>query len=390
MNKVKTGLFTLAAGTFGFGIVEYGMMSILPDLAISYEVSISGAGRLISSYALGVCAGAPLVAFFLRNAPLKRILLLLMCVYAVGNLMFAVSETFQLALVARFISGMPHGAFFGTGAIVASRLMPGRATTSVAIMVMGMTVANFLGVPIGSFLANNFSWRWIFFFATGWGIMTAVCCVKLIGDVGSLAHSSAKGVFRFLRRPAPWILIGATMLCNGGAFAMYSYVSPVMVGAGMSVAAMPVMMLLVGGSMCVGNMLGGTLSDRFSPLKVSLAISIIMTVTLLATYFTRMDFWLAGASVVCVAGALFAISSPMQLLLIEYSKGGELMGGAMVQVAFNLGNAIGAFLGGLPLAHGQSAGVTGLVGATLSGLAIPLLGFFLLKVRSAKRIDTGK
>ena len=124
MNKVKTGLFTLAAGTFGFGIVEYGMMSILPDLAISYEVSISGAGRLISSYALGVCAGAPLVAFFLRNAPLKRILLLLMCVYAVGNLMFAVSETFQLALVARFISGMPHGAFFGTGAIVASRLMP--------------------------------------------------------------------------------------------------------------------------------------------------------------------------------------------------------------------------------------------------------------------------
>lgn len=115
-----------------------------------------------------------------------------------------------------------------------------------------------------------------------------------------------------------------------------------------------------------------------------------MTVTLLATYFTRMDFWLAGASVVCVAGALFAISSPMQLLLIEYSKGGELMGGAMVQVAFNLGNAIGAFLGGLPLAHGQSAGVTGLVGATLSGLAIPLLGFFLLKVRSAKRIDTGK
>lgn len=374
---MKRGILALSLGTFGLGMTEYVMMSILPDLAHAFDCSIARAGHLISVYAIGVCTGAPLVALFLRNWPLRRILLLLMALFAVGNCLFAAAHTFGAGLAARFITGLPHGAFFGAGSIVASRLMPDRQTTAVALMTLGMTVANLAGIPLGSFVANTFDWRWIFGFNALWGVATFAAIIYLIRGVGSLPPSGIRGSFRFLARPAPWILIAATILCQGGAFAMYSYVTPIMQQAGLALRYIPLLMIVVGAGMCLGNYYSGVLSDRITPARVTLLVAVVMTISLTATYLDTFSIYTAGATVVIAATCLFALSSPMQLLLIRYSPGGELMGGAMVQVAFNLGNAIGAWLGGLPIEAGRPPQTAALVGAALAAMSVGVVLVFI-------------
>ncbi|MDE6556499.1 MAG: MFS transporter [Duncaniella sp.] len=386
---MKKGIAALALGTFGLGMAEYVMMSILPDLAKDFSVSISEAGHLISAYAIGVCVGAPLVAIFLRNWPLKRILLLLMICYAIGNLLFASGHSFMTGIAGRFVSGLPHGAFFGTGSIVACRLLPDKQTTAVALMTLGMTVANLLGIPLGSFIANTFNWRWIFYFNSLWGAMTFISIILLIQDLGSLPRTSLAGEFKFLKKLAPWLLILTTVLCQGGAFAMYSYVSPIMEQAGLALKYIPMFMIVVGGGMCIGNYFSGVISDRITPEKATLIITIVMTGALILTGLDTFSFWTVGCTVVIVAMMLFALSSPMQLMLIEYSPGGELMGGAMVQVAFNLGNAIGAFWGGLPISHGCQPSTSSLLGAVMSGLSIPVILYFMHRYCSAKKTVIG-
>ncbi|MDE6562048.1 MAG: MFS transporter [Muribaculaceae bacterium] len=374
---MKKGIAALALGTFGLGMTEYVMMSILPDLAHDFNVSISEAGHLISAYAIGVCVGAPLVAIFLRNWPLKRILLWLMVFYAIGNIMFASSQSFMFGMVGRFVSGLPHGAFFGAGSIVASRLMPDKQTTAVALMTLGMTVANLVGIPVGSFIANTFNWRWIFFFNAAWGAVTLLAIAVLIKDIGALPKTSIRGEFRFLKNAAPWLLILTTILCQAGAFSMYSYVSPIMKQAGLALEYMPILMIIVGAGMCLGNYYSGRVSDRITPEKTTLWVTVIMTVSLVLTAFDTFSIWTAGATVVIAATMLFALSSPMQLMLIENSPGGELMGGAMVQVAFNFGNALGAFIGGIPISSGHPASSSSAVGAIMAFLSIFVMWYFM-------------
>lgn len=374
---MKKGILALALGTFGLGMTEYVMMSILPDLARDFSVSIAQAGHFISIYAIGVCVGAPLTAVFLRNWPLKRILLLLMVFYAVGNLMFATSHTLGMGLVSRFVTGLPHGAFFGAGSIVASRLMPDKATTAVALMTLGMTIANLAGIPLGSYVANTFSWRWIFFFNSVWGLITLGAIALMVKRMPPLPRTTLKGEFKFMKSLAPWLLIGATVLCQGGAFAMYSYVDPIMEKAGLALRYIPVFMIVVGAGMCLGNYFSGVVSDRITPPRATLWITVVMTFALAATWLDTFSIWTAGGSIVVAATMLFALSSPMQLLLIEYSPGGELMGGAMVQVAFNLGNAVGAFFGGLPISAGHGPESSALVGTVMAAASIGVVWIFI-------------
>lgn len=382
---MKKGILALALGTFGLGMTEYVMMSILPDLARDFSVSIAQAGHFISIYAIGVCVGAPLTAIFLRNWPLKRILLLLMVFYAVGNLMFATSHTLGMGLVSRFVTGLPHGAFFGAGSIVASRLMPDKATTAVALMTLGMTIANLAGIPLGSYVANTFSWRWIFFFNSVWGLITLGAIALMVKRMPPLPRTTLKGEFKFMKSLAPWLLIGATVLCQGGAFAMYSYVDPIMEKAGLALRYIPVFMIVVGAGMCLGNYFSGVVSDRITPPRATLWITVVMTFALAATWLDTFSIWTAGGSIVVAATMLFALSSPMQLMLIEYSPGGELMGGAMVQVAFNLGNAVGAFFGGLPISAGHGPESSALVGTVMAAASIGVVWIFIRTTAGRRR-----
>ena len=195
---MKKGLYALSFGTFGLGIAEYIMMSILPDVAADFGVSLPETGHLISAYALGVCVGAPLLVIVTRNWPLKTILYALMTLFIVGNLVTTLSPNYWLTLCARFVSGMPHGAYFGTGVIIANHLAEkGKSTSAVATMVMGMTVANLMGVPLGNLLGHYLSWRVVFAFATVWGLVTVWFICRWIPVLPAMPKTNMTGQFRF-------------------------------------------------------------------------------------------------------------------------------------------------------------------------------------------------
>lgn len=357
---MKKSLTALAFGSFGLGISEFVMMGILPYLAHDFRVGIADAGNFISAYALGVCVGAPLVAAFARKLPLKHIMYVLMAISTLTSLAMACcpvpgadgeSWPYYLMLAIRFLSGTPHGAFFGVGAIMADRLARGeKATFAVAIVSLGMAIANLMGNPLCAWVTSALSWRYIFYFSTCWNIITWLSIARWIPWMDALPDHGLKSEFRFLRSWAPWLLFICTIMGNGGVFCWYSYISPTLTGlAGVSEHLMGIMLVLAGAGMVVGNLSGGKLSDRFGPGRTGRGIEACILVCLLLTFFTTHLMWCAIPLMMLTTCGLFAVSSPQQLLFVRHSKGGELMGGAMVQIAFNLGNAIGAWAGGLPI-----------------------------------------
>lgn len=379
---MKKALTALAFGTFGLGIAEYVMMGILPFVAGDFRVSIPQAGHLISAYALGVCVGAPIVAVFARKWPLKRILYLLVLVMIAASFAMALCTRFEWMLVFRFFAGLPHGAYFGVGSIVADRLSrEGNATFAVAVMCSGMTVANLVGIPLGTFLTGIFSWRLVFGFSGIWNIVTLVVVARWIPKMDALPDSGLKREFSFLKNLAPWLLIFATMLGNAGVFCFYSYVSPTLTQlAGVPVSWLSGMMVLSGAGMVIGNLSGGKLSDRFGKGRTCRGLEIAICVCLVLIFLTAHLAWCLIPLMFLVCGCLFAISSPQQLLLLRFSEGGELMGGAMVQLAFNLGNAVGAWLGGLPIE--ESSPVTYRYSAAIGAvLAVLGVGCYLIFCR---------
>ena len=373
---MKKSLVALAFGTLALGIAEFVMMAILPYVAGDLHVSIATAGHLISAYALGVCVGAPAL-IFARRLPLKRILLILVCLMIAGNLCAAVAPGYGVLMLARFVSGLPHGAYFGVGSIVAEKLADkGKGAEAVSIMIAGMTVANLFGVPLGTTLSEALSWRATFLLVGCWGLVVLLFVWRWVPQVGGLPDTGFKGQFRFFRKKAPWLLLGATLLGNGGVFCWYSYINPLLTRvAGFPAAGVSALMVLAGFGMFAGNLAGGRLSDRYTPGRVAAWAQGTICVALLLTFFCARVPWLAVALMcVCTTG-LFAVSSPQQLLLLRHSEGGELLGAASVQVAFNLGNAIGAYCGGLPLEAGLGYEYPALIGAPFA-----LAGFVLLTV----------
>lgn len=388
---MKKALTALAFGTFGLGIAEYVMIGILPFVAGDFRVSIPQAGHLISAYALGVCVGAPIVAVFARKWPLKRILYLLVLVMIAASFAMALCTRFEWMLVFRFLAGLPHGAYFGVGSIVADRLSrEGNATFAVAVMCSGMTVANLVGIPLGTFLTGIFSWRLVFGFSGIWNIVTLVVVARWIPKMDALPDSGLKREFSFLKNLAPWLLIFATMLGNAGVFCFYSYVSPTLTQlAGVPVSWLSGMMVLSGAGMVIGNLSGGKLSDRFGMGRTCRGLEIAICVCLVLIFLTAHLAWCLIPLMFLVCGCLFAISSPQQLLLLRFSEGGELMGGAMVQLAFNLGNAVGAWLGGLPIE--ESSPVTYRYSAAIGAvLAVLGVGCYLIFCRKFEISRAGK
>lgn len=225
---MKKSLIALAFGTFGLGIAEFAMMGILGSVAESLQITITQAGHLISVYALGVCMGAPAL-LLVRKYPLKRILLLLAAIILTGNLFAAVAPDYRTLLIARIISGLPHGAYFGVASIVAQHLVrPGKGAQAVSMMMAGMTVSTVLGVPLGTVLSTGISWRLTFLLVALWGLVALLGICFWIPRLESLPDSGIKGQFRFLKSPAPWLIIGGTLLGEGGVYCWYSYIEPLL------------------------------------------------------------------------------------------------------------------------------------------------------------------
>ncbi|RGN51385.1 MULTISPECIES: MFS transporter AraJ [unclassified Bacteroides] len=377
---MKKSLIALAFGTLGLGIAEFVMMAILPYVAKDLHVSIPTAGHLISAYALGVCAGAPMLTLA-RKLPLKNILLGLVALMMIGNTCAAFSPNFWTMIGARFISGLPHGAYFGVASIVAEKLADkGKGSEAVSIMIAGMTVANLFGVPLGTSLSTMLSWRLTFLLVGIWCIIVLYYIWKWVPQVEGLPDTGFKGQFRFMKTTAPWLILGATMFGNGGVFCWYSYINPLLTKvSGFSAESITLLMVLAGFGMVVGNLIGGRLSDRYTPGRVAATTQIIICFALLSIFFAARIDWLTALLMCLCTTGLFAVSSPLQISIIHFAKGGELLGAACIQVAFNLGNAIGAFIGGLPLEAGLGYRYPALIGAPLTFVGFVLMIIFFKK-----------
>lgn len=371
---MKKSLIALAFGTLGLGIAEFTMMGILPYVARDLNISIPVAGHFISAYALGVCAGAPML-IVARKRPLKHILLVLMALMLVGNLGAAMAPDYWLLLAARFISGLPHGAYFGVASIVAGKLADeGKSSEAVSIMIAGMTVANLFGVPLGTSLSHMLSWRVTFLLVGCWGLIILYYIWRWVPVIEGLKDTGFKGQFRFLKTPAPWLILGATALGNGGVFCWYSYITPLLTNvSGFSAESVTALMVLAGFGMVVGNLVSGRLSDRYTPGKVGTVVQGMICILLLMIFFLSPNPWCSAILMALCTAGLFAVSSPEQVLIIRVAPGGEMLGGACVQIAFNLGNAIGAYVGGLALSGGYRY-------PALAGVPFALVGFVLFAI----------
>ena len=377
---MKKGLFALAIGTFLLGMAEFAMEGILPDVSRDMSVSIPEAGSLISVYALGVCVGSLFLIALYKLAP-KKIIIGLVSLMLIGAVLSLVAQNFFFLLLARFISGLPHGAYYGVGTLIATRLADERHKTSaVALMCAGMTFANLLGVPVSTFLSSQLSWRLPFAMISIIGVVAIVLALKWIPNLEPLPNQGFKGQFKFLRNLDPWLIILATMFGNGGILAWYSYISPTLVeSGGLPSAFLPVFMVLAGGGMVCGNLLSGWLSDKTKPGMVAAILQGIAGVMLIVIFFTAQIGWLSVFLMIICCACLFGMGTPEQLLIIQHSKGGEMLGGCCIQIAFNFGNAVGAFFGGMPIDAGYSYNYPALV-----GFPAVVIGFLLLATFSWK------
>lgn len=371
---MKKGLFALALGTFTLGMAEFIIEGILTDVAHSMNVSIPQAGHLISIYALGVCAGAFSLILMHKYRP-KHILLFLTSLVVVGAIIATLAPSYWMLLCARFIQGLPHGAYFGTGTIVAVKMAKeGKGTKAVAMMCAGMPFANLMGVPLGTFLSHTISWRAPFLMSVVLGLITVFMIWKWVPNVEALPNKGMKAQFHFMRNLAPWLIIVATFMGNGGILCWFSYISPLLqLNGGFSAASISVLMILAGGGMVVGNQVSAQLADRIKPGRFTCILQFLAAAALLLTFLFSHCGWFAAAMMFISCACLFGIGSPEQYLIVKHSEGGEMLGGCCIQAAFNLGNALGAFFGGIPVAMGLGYQYPALIGVPMA-----LIGAFCL------------
>lgn len=388
---MKKSLLSLAFGTFTLGIVEFGMMGVLNDIANDLDISVTKAGHLISAYATGVAIGAPSL-LFLRKLPLRRLMLLLAAVMTVGNALVALSPNFACMLAARFIAGLPHGAFFGAGAIVCSRLADkGRGASAVAILVGGMTVANLIGVPGFTWICNMLSWRLPFGIAALLGLITFIAIRSWVPVLSPLPDTGMKGQFRFLSKPAPWLIYAGVFFGQASVYCWLSYISPIMTQvAGFPESAMTFIMVLVGAGMVFGNLCAGRLSDKYSPSIVTAIIATVIIALMPMMYLFAGNKLLSLLFAFVAPGLLFGLGGPLQYLIVRHAKGGEMLGGAGIQIAFNVSNAVAAVMGGAVIRHGFGLASPALVGipcAILGAAALYTLHLYELKSKKKSTLS---
>lgn len=365
-------------GTFALGMAEFAMMGILSDVAAAMNVSISGAGDFISAYSGGVALGAPLL-LFMRRLPLRHVMCLLALTIMAGNILAALSANSAMLLVARFISGLPHGCFFGAGALVASKVAgPGRGAMAVALMVTGMTIATVIGVPLSTLLAQNLSWRAVFGVVGGAAAISALCCRIWIPALRLRSNGGIRGQFAFLRHRQPWLIYAGVFFGQGSVYCWYSYIEPMMTRiTGFAQSAMVLIMAVGGLGMFVGGLVAGRMADRHNPAGVTAWICtgllIVMPLIYFCAHYRLPEILLTFVATAC----LFGIGGPLQYLITRYAQGGEMLGAAGIQIAFNVSNAMSAAFGGALIAGGYSLASPALAGVPLAMIAA--IALFTLK-----------
>lgn len=367
-------LYALTAGAFGIGVTEFVIMGLLIEVGNDLGVSISAAGMLISGYALGVVVGAPLMTTLTSGWPRKTTLVALMLVFTFGNLACALAPGYWPLMVARILTAFAHGTFFGVGSVVATSLVAAdKRASAIAIMFTGLTVANILGVPLGTWLGQTYGWRSTFWAVTLVGVLAmAVIALFVPRDT---TEKSEQGDWRsdlaVLGRPQVLLGLLTTVLSWIGVFAAFTYIAPMLTEiAGFPEAAVSPILLVFGAGLIAGNLVGGRLADR--RLVPALLGSLLLLAFVLAGMTFAMHDRIAAVAFVALLGAAgFATVPPLQIWVLDKATGaGQALASSLNIAAFNLGNAAGALLGGLIIDHGPGLGAIPLVAALA-----PLMSF---------------
>lgn len=380
-------LLSLAIGSFGIGMTEFTMMGLLPDIAAellpqawaaNQEDAIAQAGWLISLYALGVVVGAPTIAGSVARFPRHRVMVGLSLALTVFTALTVIAPSFGLVGASRFLAGLPHGAYFGIGALVAAEVLgPGKRAKGVAFVLTGLTLANVVGVPFGTFLGQQFGWRSAFAVVTGIFALTTVAIFFFVprspGQPGRTLRAEL-GVFRI---PQVWFALATGAIGFGGFFAVYSYVAPLVTDvAGSPTWVVPLVLVVVGVGMTVGNIIGGHLADlnlrRTLLWGMALMAVVLAVLALTAGWIIALFATLLGMGLVSSA-----LSPAIQTRLMDVSGDNQSIAAALNHSALNIGNSLGAFLGGIVIAAGLGYAAPAWVGVllALAGLAIAVLAY---------------
>ncbi|GHE79763.1 MFS transporter [Streptomyces longispororuber] len=365
-------LLALAVGAFGIGTTEFVMMGLLPNVADDLHISIPTAGHLVSAYALGVVIGAPLLAAVTARLPRRRVLIGLMVLFVVGNALSAAAPDYHLLAAARFLSGLPHGAFFGVGAVVATGLVaPERKARSVSLMFLGLTVANIVGVPVATLMGQQLGWRATFLAVSAIGLAAIAALALLVpADHGHGDAVGLRGEMRALGSLPVWLALGTTVAGFGALFSAYSYVTPMLTdSAGFAEASVTLLLALFGVGATVGNLLGGRLADHSLRGTLFGGLGSLVLVLALFPLFMKAE-WSAAVGVALLGMAAFTTGSPLQLMVMEKAAAAPSLASSANQAAFNLANAGGAWIGGLALAAGLGATSPAVAGAALAVLGL--------------------
>ena len=380
---MPAAVLALTAGAFGIGTTEFLIMGLLLQVAADMQVSVSAAGLLISGYALGVFVGAPILTLATRRMPRKAVLLSLMAIFTFGNAACALAPDYGLLMAARILTSLAHGTFFGVGSVVATSLVTeDKRASAIATMFIGLTVATLLGVPFGAWFGLMLGWRAAFWAVTAIGVVAfAVLIVLVPGDVGGNEKAtSLREELAVVGRPQ--VLLGLVMTVFGfaGLFVVVTYVQPILTRlTGFSEAAVSPILLVFGVGLSIGNVAGGRLADRGlgRALIGTLAALALVLVALAAVLSIK---GLAVAFIFLLGIAAFATVAPLQLRVLEAAGvEGRTLASSLNIAAFNLGNALGAWAGGLTIDHGLGLAALPLVAAaiTVAGLLLSLWSLHL-------------
>ncbi|SMX85214.1 MULTISPECIES: MFS transporter [unclassified Brevibacterium] len=377
----KFAVFALAIGAFAIGVTEFATMGLLPHIARELGITVPQAGHAVSFYAIGVVVGAPLITTIAAHMDRKNLLLGLMGLFALGNLASMLAPDAALFNIARFASGLPHGAYLGIGAIVASTLVPpNRRGRAMSRVMLGLTIANIVGVPIATALGNMFGWRSAYALVAGLGILCVVMVAIAVPRVKLGAAPSARGEMKALARPQIVLTLLAGSVGFGGMFAVYTYITPTMTDvAGVPEVAIPWVLAVYGLGMTAGSLIAGPLVDK--SIERSGIGGMILSAIVLSAFgaFTH----IAAVAIVAlfligIAGSM--ITTALQMRLLRDSHDAPSLSAAMNHAAFNLANALGAWLGGIVITAGMGYRAPAWVGVGLC-----LLGLIVLIIAIALR-----
>ncbi|MFC4380780.1 MULTISPECIES: MFS transporter [Chryseobacterium] len=379
--KIDKRIIPLAIGGLGIGTTEFTVMGLLPDIAKTLEISIPQAGHLISAYAMGVVIGAPILIGYSVKYPPKKVLIAFMILFTLFNALSAIAPNYGTMLIIRFMSGLPHGAFFGVGTVVAAKMAgKGKEAFYISMMFTGLTIANLVMVPLVTYIGHTFHWRLYFAIVALIGVFALLFLKLWLPSMEANQNTHFLEELKFLKKKQSWLVLAITAIGFGGLFTWLSYITPLMtVISGVESSNMAYVMVLAGAGMVVGNLAGGIVSDKLGPEKTCALLIFLMMISLVGVFLLSEHQNIAFILTFMCGALSMSIAAPINIMMMKAAPKSEMMAAAFMQAGFNIANAMGAFLGGIPLEYGLSFNYPSLVGVgmTFIGFVISIRYMYL-------------